>query len=227
MYQKAIEKIKKSIFPIFFISVQGQNTQIGVTGTGFFIDDQGHFVTALHVITDCPPNSTFQYRGNIPDHIVNPPQPIVEIFRDPVRDIFLGKINAAPTTPVALVLDKPKAGMSVCLCGYPLAQLSQNPDGSINVGAVRQYWQPTYIIDAVTVADRGKNYVGFMTQDISLNGMSGGPVFDIEGIVHGIDTAFLTREIPQKDNKPSIQVFNGIALENASIPDVYAKINQA
>lgn len=66
-----------------------------------------------------------------------------------------------------------------------------------------------------------------MTQDISLNGMSGGPVFDIEGIVHGIDTAFITREIPQKENKPSIQVFNGIALENASIPDVYARINQA
>jgi hypothetical protein len=94
------------------------------------------------------------------------------------------------------------------------------------VSAVRQYWQPTYIIDAVTIADNGKNYVGFMTQDISLNGMSGGPVFDTDGIVHGIDTAFVQREIPQKD-KPAIQVFNGIALENASIADVYAKINVA
>jgi S1-C subfamily serine protease len=226
MYQSAIEKIKNSIFPLFFVSIDGQNTQIGVRGTGFFIDDKGHFLTALHVITEAPENSVFQYRGNIPDHIINPPKVITEIYRDPVRDIFLGKINIANTIPVASILDSPKAGKSVCLCGYPLAQLSQNIDGSINVSAVRQYWQPTFIIDAVTVADDGKNYIGFMTQDISLNGMSGGPVFDTDGVVHGIDTAFMQREIPQND-KPAIQVFNGIALENASISDVYAKINIA
>lgn len=226
MYQNAITKIKSSIFPIFFTTVQGQNTQIGVSGTGFFISDQGHFLTALHVITEAPANSTFQYRGNIPDHIVNPPEVITEIYRDPIRDIYLGRINLVGQTPVTFALDRPRVGKSVCLCGYPLAQLSQNPDGSLNVGAVRQYWQPTFIIDAVTVADHGKNYIGFMTQDTSLNGMSGGPVFDIDGIVHGVDTAFLHREIPQKD-KPAIQVFNGIALENASIADVYAMINPA
>jgi S1-C subfamily serine protease len=225
MYQAAIEKIKNSIFPIFYTLAQGQDTQIGVSGTGFFIDDRGHFLTALHVITDCPLNAVIEYRGNIPDHIQNPPERITEIFRDPVRDIFLGKINLANTSPVAFILDRPKPGKAVCLCGYPLAQLSINPDGSLNVSAVRQYWQPTYVIDAVTVADMGKNYIGFMTQDTSLNGMSGGPVFDTDGIVHGIDTAFLQREIPQKD-KPAIQVFNGIALENASIPDVFARVNQ-
>jgi hypothetical protein len=141
-----------------------------------------------------------------------------------VRDIFLGKIDLPETIPVAIKLDKPKAGKSVCLCGYPLAQLSVNADGGINVVAVRQYWQPTYIIDSMTVVDDEKNYVGFMTQDISLNGMSGGPVFDTDGVVHGIDTAFLQREIPQK-NKPALQVFNGIAIENTSILDIYAMIN--
>ena len=224
MYQSAIEKIKKSIFPIFFVTTNGQQTTIGVTGTGFFIDDKGHFLTALHVITEAPAHAVFQYRGNIPDHIVNPPEVMTEIYRDPVRDIFLGKLNIDNTIPVSAAFDRPKAGKSICLCGYPLAQLSVNTDGSINVSAVRQYWQPTFIIDAVTVADNGKNYVGFMTQDISLNGMSGGPVFDTEGVVHGVDTAFMQREIPQKD-KPAIQVFNGIALENASIVDVYAKIS--
>lgn len=224
MYQNAIEKIKKSLFPIFYSVTNGASTQIGVSGTGFFIDDQGHFLTALHVITEMPPNSMSHYRGNIPDHIMNPPQPIIEIYRDPVRDIFLGKIDLPETIPVAIKLDKPKAGKSVCLCGYPLAQLSVNADGGINVVAVRQYWQPTYIIDSITVVDHEKNYIGFMTQDISLNGMSGGPVFDTDGVVHGIDTAFLQREIPQK-NKPALQVFNGIAIENTSILDVYAMIN--
>ncbi len=223
MYQDSIEKIKKSIFPIFFQSVQGQTTQIGVSGTGFFIDNQGHFLTALHVMTDVPANSSFQFRGNIPDNVTNPPIPLVEIYRDPIRDIFLGKINNAGQLPVNFSLNKPKVGKSVCLCGYPLPQLSQNPDGSLNVAAVRQYWQPTYIIDGVTVADNGKNYIGFMTQDTSLNGMSGGPVFDNEGIVYGINTALFRREIPQPD-KSIIQIYNGIALENASITDVYAKI---
>ena len=223
MYQSAVEKIKRSIFPIFFVKEEGVNSQIGVSGTGFFIDDKGHFITALHVITDAPYGAFFQYRGNIPDHIINPPQIITEVYRDPIRDIFLGKINVSGTIPVSITLDKPKAGKSVCLCGYPLAELSVNVDGSINVGNVRQYWQPTYIIDSIPITDNSKNYVGFMTQDISLNGMSGGPVFDIDGLVHGVDTAFIHREIPQKD-KPAIQVFNGVALENASIGDVYSMV---
>ena len=82
MYQSAIEKIKKSIFPIFFVSTNDGNMQIGVGGTGFFIDTKGHFLTALHVLTEAPTNSIFQYRGNIPDHIVNPPEVITEIYRD-------------------------------------------------------------------------------------------------------------------------------------------------
>jgi S1-C subfamily serine protease len=224
MYQSAIEKIKKSIFPIFAVFSDGQNTIFTVSGTGFFIDNNGHFLTALHVITDAPANSIFQYRGNIPEHIINPLEVITEIYRDPIRDIFLGKVNILNTTPVLSVFDRPKAGKSICLCGYPLSQLSFNPDGSLNVSAVRHYWQPTYIIDAVTVAEKDKNYIGFMTQDISLNGMSGGPAFDTDGVVHGVNTAFFTREIPQK-GKPTIQVLNGIALDNASIADVYAKIS--
>jgi hypothetical protein len=100
----------------------------------------------------------------------------------------------------------------------------QNHDGSINVGNVRQYWQPTFIIDGITANNNGKNYLGFMTQDTSLNGMSGGPVFDIEGIVYGVDVAMLNREIPQKDRSP-ISVHNGIVIENITIKDIYEKIN--
>src|SRR6478672_7569802 len=224
MYQLAIEKIKQSIFPIFFNIVDGNQVNTGVSGTGFFIDSEGHFLTALHVITEIPANSTLQYRGNIPNHIINPAKGITEVYRDPIRDIFLGKIDDMPSTPVALVLDKPKAGKLVCLCGYPLAQLSY-VNGALNVRAVRQYWQPTYIIDEITVANPGQNYVGFITQDISLNGMSGGPVFDMEGIVHGVDTAYIHREITQQ-GKPSLQVYNGVAIENASLVDVYAMIHK-
>lgn len=100
-----------------------------------------------------------------------------------------------------------------------------NEHNSLNISAVRQYWQPTFIIDEITFVKNEINYVGFMTQDTSLNGMSGGPVFDKDGIVFGVNTAFSTREIPQK-NKPSIKVFNGLALGNAYITDVYGMINE-
>ncbi len=63
-----------------------------------------------------------------------------------------------------------------------------------------------------------------MTQDTSLNGMSGGPVFDADGIVYGVDVAMLTREIPQKDRVP-ISVHNGVVIENITIQDILEKIN--
>ena len=223
MYQHSIAQIKNSIFPVFFQSIQGPTTQIGVSGTGFFIDDQGHFITAHHVTTDVPPNSTLLYLGNVPDNVISPVK-IVEVFSDPVRDIFLGKVETGGLPPVKLSFDKPKVGKNVCLCGYPLAQLIQNSDGSINVGNVRQYWQPTFIIDGITASTNGKNYIGFMTQDTSLNGMSGGPVFDADGIVYGVDIAMLTREIPQKDRVP-ISVHNGVDIENITIQDILEKIN--
>lgn len=223
MHQNSIEQIKNSIFPVFFQSIQGPTTQIGVSGTGFFIDNQGHFITAHHVTTDVPPDSTLLYLGNVPDKVI-PPVRILEVFSDPVRDIFIGKVEMGGLPPVNLSFDKPKIGKNVCLCGYPLAQLFQNSDGSINVGNVRQYWQPTFIIDSITANNNGKNYLGFMTQDTSLNGMSGGPVFDTDGIVYGVDVAMLTREIPQKDRGP-ISVHNGIVIENISIKDIYEKIN--
>lgn len=222
MYQSAFEKIRKSIFPIFHQSVQGPLTHVGVSGTGFFIDDQGHFITAHHVISDIPPNSSLLYLGNVPDHVM-PPVKIVEIYSDPARDIFLGKVESGGLAPVQLSFEKPKIGKQVCLCGYPLAQLFNDPNGSINVSNVRQYWQPTFIIDGITANNNGRIYQGFMTQDTSLNGMSGGPVFDPEGIVFGIDVAMLTREIPQKD-RPSIMVHNGIVIENVTVKDVYEKI---
>ncbi len=225
MYQDAIANIKNSIFPIFSILKEGNNITMGVSGTGFFISPNGYFLTALHVINEAPLNSTFEYRGNIPDHIVNPPVAIQEIYRDPIRDIFLGKIDITDITPVTFSLEKPKVGKSVCLCGYPLAQLSINPNGNVDVSAVRQYWQPTFIIDSITAIDQGRNYTGFMTQDTSLNGMSGSPVFDLDGIVYGIDAAFITREIPQKDQS-TIKVYNGVVIDNTSISDIYNMIHE-
>ena len=57
---------------------QGNNTILGVSGTGFFIDDEGTFLTACHVIDNVPPGSDLIYCGNIPFRIIGTPITIQE-----------------------------------------------------------------------------------------------------------------------------------------------------
>lgn len=173
MYQRSINRVRKSIFPIFWQKIVGQNISVGTTGTGFFINKDGHFITALHVINEAPVNSTLLYFGNIPDKI-NEPVAIKEVYRDPTRDLYVGKVDKDGLPPLPFSFRAPKVGTSICLCGYPLAELSFLPNGTLQVGGVRQYWQPTHIIDNQHFDKDGKKFDCFFTQHVALPGMSGG-----------------------------------------------------
>jgi trypsin-like peptidase len=223
MYQNSIALIRGSIFPIFFQIIQGANRTVGVSGTGFFIDNQGHFITANHVITDIPAGAQILYAGNVPINIQPQPSGIHHIVSDPVRDIYIGRINQNALPPVTLFHQPTPVGTSICLCGYPLAQMSFDPNGALNVSNVRQYWQPTFAIDGAHINAHGRIYDGFITQDTSLRGMSGGPVFDVSGRVHGIDVATWTRNIPQQ-NGPDMIVNNGVVVGFHSIQDLLQQL---
>lgn len=210
MFSKAIEIVTKSIFPIFFELRQEGLTTIGVSGTGFFINDDGHFMTAHHVVSAIPEHAKILYVGNVPDSITTPVE-IEEIFVDVEKDIYIGKVATGLTLPKLIIAEsEPKIGQSLSLCGYPLAQISQNMDGSINVTNVRKYWQPTYMVDRFQGAFGGKTYTGFITQHASLKGMSGGPIFGSDGVVYGMDVAVIGRDIP--DPSTPIMVHNGIGV---------------
>lgn len=210
MFTKAIESITQSIFPIFFTVVQGNKTVIGVSGTGFFIDDNGLFITAYHVINDIPAGAKLLYCGNVPHSIIRALE-IESIRFDAKKDIFVGRVPKEYKLPkIKPAEDEPKVGQSLCLCGYPLAQLSQNKDGSINVNNVRKYWQPTFMIDGFQGNINGKLYKGFITQHTSLKGMSGGPIFGLDGQVYGMDVATMSRQI--HDPSAPMTIANGIGL---------------
>jgi hypothetical protein len=60
MYADAVAKMTESIFPIFFVRQDGECPVMGVSGTGFFVDDGGLFVTAEHFMSP-PPDGTTSY----------------------------------------------------------------------------------------------------------------------------------------------------------------------
>ncbi|KKM98229.1 hypothetical protein LCGC14_1160030 [marine sediment metagenome] len=111
----------------------------------------------------------------------------------------------------------PKRGTSVCLCGYPMTKLNQNTDGSLNVNLVRKYWQPSFVIDQMI----HKNIKSFITQHPSLPGMSGGPVFDINGKVYGMDYSSLARDIIGPD---PMKIRNGVIIEVKEIKTIIERL---
>lgn len=221
---KAIEIVSKSIFPIFFELRQEDRVGIKTAGTGFFIDDNGTFLTACHVIDSAPNGARKLYIGNIPYRRINPPVEIEEIRRNNDRDIFIGRIERDYFEPLTLAEGGPPIGKTLCLCGYPLAEISI-VEGRINTNNVRQYYQPTFVLDGadVQIGDSTgtiRSYSGFMTRDASYPGMSGGPIFDVDGIVWGMNVAHMSRNIPRPPHPNPIEVINGISIKTEILSQV-------
>src|SRR3989344_1355743 len=148
MFVKSIKLVKKAIFPIFRFETLGNNQfKVGVVGAGFFINSNGIFVTVAHVFDDTNKNVSFKYWGILPDKIHNPNLNIVEIVRDNNLDIFIGKIDIKTRNYLHFQKKIPDIGKSVCIAGYPLAAITDNQQGGLELGGVRRYFQPTFVLD--------------------------------------------------------------------------------
>jgi S1-C subfamily serine protease len=212
MYADAIDKLRRSFFPLIRETDLGNGQKnIAIVGTGFFVSEDGTFITADHVISVSPPNSKFLFGGHFPDHFLETPIQIEELVSLTDQDIFIGKVEIDDAVAVRVADERPRIGSSICLCGYPMPILRANATGGIDIQNVRRYFQPTYALDYMSGEVAGRNYDGFITQHNSLNGMSGGPVFDPDGIVYGMDALSWTREIPQPDGS-KVVVQNGFAI---------------
>jgi hypothetical protein len=195
MYADAVARIAESIFPLFFIQPDGDGYSVGVRGTGFFLDDTGVFVTAHHVVAGAPTGSTMYYYGKVPDEVCEPAVEIEYLASDPAHDLYLGRVCRDYLEPVELSNEPVRPGNSVCLAGYPMPVLSVSSDGEL-VGSIRRYWQPTFVVDAIQVLIGSRSYDGYIVQHSCLVGMSGGPVFDMEGKVRGMAAATVSRTVP-------------------------------
>jgi S1-C subfamily serine protease len=208
MYADAVAIISRSIFPIFVALPHGDALKMEVTGTGFFVDENGLFLTVDHVMAAAPGFGVYYY-GNVPDRVCQPVE-IECVAADRSRDLYLGRIPRDYLAPLAIATDVVRPGDSVCLAGYPMAVLATNPQGGM-VGNVRRYWQPTFVIDGANVVSEQRSYEGYIVQHTCLRGMAGGPVFDTAGKVRGMAAATLTRTIPDLGGSPTV-VQNGVVI---------------
>lgn len=211
MYREAIRSIRESVFPLFAWSSDGGKRRISVAGSGFFAGPEGHFVTAAHVITGIPAGVQVLYVGKTPGRGVVDPVEVEEVWSDPVKDIYVGKVATNRLPAVSLAPRDPEVGDAVCLSGYPMPRMSLRADGSIDVSQVRPYWQPTFVIDLFDDTVKGRHWIGFMTQHQSLPGMSGGPVFGPDGLVCGMDVGSMERKVFKPDGG-KIVVANGLVI---------------
>ncbi|HBB76733.1 MAG: hypothetical protein A2186_01050 [Candidatus Levybacteria bacterium RIFOXYA1_FULL_41_10] len=229
MFVKSIKLVKKAIFPIFRFETLGNNQfKVGVVGAGFFINSNGIFVTVAHVFDDTNKNVSFKYWGILPDKIHNPNLNIVEIVRDNNLDIFIGKIDIKTRNYLHFQKKIPDIGKSVCIAGYPLAAITDNQQGGLELGGVRRYFQPTFVLDRAVLNTKNlqgliRTHDGFLVRDFGLFGMSGGPIFDINGVVVGLQGSVTSpRESVSGDGR-KISVENGMAIRTELILNVLKK----
>lgn len=212
MFADAVAKLSASIFPIFFAFEQDGSPALSVSGTGFFVDDSGLFVTADHIMTCAPAGSTYFYYGNLPDQLSQPAVEIERVASDPGRDLYLGRVEPRDyMRAVELSGEMVRPGESVCLSGYPMAEVSINADRGV-VAKVRRYWQPTFVLDVTQAVVDSRVYDGYLVGHPCFSGMSGGPVFDAKGKVRGMAAATFTRSEPDLTGELTI-VKNGIVLD--------------
>ena len=218
MFVEAIKKIEKTMFPIFFVEEVGPGqTMLGSSGTGFFINSDGVFVSVAHIFDSNAENKKYVFYGFLPDNVINPYLEIQELRRDDVHDIFIGRVAMKTPDFLEISYKMPEIGKTICIAGYPLAEITLNTIGGFELSGVRRYYQPSFVLDYTSVnIDNGKGMIrthnGFLVRDFGLYGMSGGPVFDITGKIYGIQGS-VTRPRISTNGTESISVQNAVAIK--------------
>jgi len=224
MFVNAIRTAKKAMFPIFR-QEQTNATQcrVMVVGSGFFINRQGYFVTVSHLFDNTNAQTSFRYWGQLPDAIHNPSLLITEITRNDDSDIFIGKVEIRSPGHFNFLEVEPEVGQSVCISGYPMAHIGVDPQGCFQLGGVRRYFQPSFILDRLILdSDNGfgriRKHDGYLVRDMGYFGMSGGPAFDIYGNVLGMQGSITNRT--NASASISISVQNAVIIKNDLIKKI-------
>lgn len=163
----------------------GDNT--GSTGSGFVLDDEGHFVTNNHVVEQSAEENgeirVIDYEGRSFVASV--------VGRSPVYDLAVLKApEGIGLTPASLGSSRAlRVGDGVVAIGSPLGLSS-----TVTAGIVSALNRP------VTTGDAGNqsSYINAVQTDAAINpGNSGGPLVNLRGQVVGVNSAIATTGGPR------------------------------
>jgi serine protease Do len=151
---------------------QGQRHQyVQAQGSGFFISAEGHIVTNNHVVANAVQLQIVKDDGTVLDAKV--------IGTDPKTDLALLKVEGKNAFPfVSFADDLPKTGEWVIAMGNPFGL-----GGTVTAG----------IVSAMGRDIGSGPYNDFLQIDAPVNrGNSGGPTFNMDGRVIGVNTAIFS-----------------------------------
>ena len=154
----------------------------GATGSGFALDNQGHFVTNNHVVADAAENDgpieVVDQEGNRYDAVV--------VGRSPTYDLAVLFVERSPDLPPASLGASQvlHVGDPVVAFGSPLGLSS-----TVTAGIVSALNRPVSTGDS----DDELSYINAVQTDAAINpGNSGGPLVNLRGQVVGVNSAIAT-----------------------------------
>lgn len=177
---KIFEEATESIVGVGIKGTEVENEQI--IGSGFVISATGLIATNQHVVSSREAKYYIKFEGK--EEIVD----VTEIYRDPINDIAILKVNKTDLKPLTLGnSDTLKPGQSVVAIGNPLGQLSSTVTSGIISGLNREVE-----IGESFLRTRVTRFEDTIQTDAAINpGNSGGPLLDASGRVIGINFATL------------------------------------
>ena len=145
-------------------------------GTGFIISSDGLIVTNKHVVSD----TAAKYKVVIGEETYE----VKNIYRDPINDLAILKIDQNNLVPVELGdSDQLKVGQTVIAIGTALGEFRSTVTKGVISGLGRG-------ITAGGVGVASEKLEGVIQTDAAINsGNSGGPLFNIIGQVIGVNVA--------------------------------------
>jgi S1-C subfamily serine protease len=162
--------------------VPGTNKKIEQNiGSGFIIAEDGLLITNKHVVADT--EATYKVLTND-----NKKYDVVKIYRDPLNDLAILKINATGLKPLKLGdSSRLKLGQLTIAIGTPLGEFTNTVTSGIISGLGR----------GITAGSPFEGYVEKLDNVIQTDaaispGNSGGPLLNSQGEVIGINAAIAT-----------------------------------
>ncbi len=226
MFVNAIKNAKSAIFPIVVRKVENfqksgkSQPKVGVAicGTGFFISEDGLFLTADHVI-----ESIYKMKGHAifcgvsQEKLLPKAQRISILFRDKTRDIALGKVENFQSSSLSLLDNNPLVGKSICTGGFAVPRIQssiKNGGYSLNFKTAPKHWHPSTVIgfEKKMNLSHGKKFDALILHEHGIKGLSGGPILTPEGFVAGIFSSAISRgALPPNSNLAHLYVVNNSA----------------